>query len=105
MNSAYNTDITELLKQEFQARWSQSKKYWWIARNEFDYKKFKAVFSVLADIEMPEKQVETKAKTEMKLPNGYLEKLQRVRYSESTIRTYTSYFKDFQKNTRVFFPS
>jgi site-specific recombinase XerD len=29
------------------------------------------------------------------LPDGYLEKLERKRYSEQTIRTYTGYFNDF----------
>lgn len=30
------------------------------------------------------------------LPHGYLEKLRQVRYSDHTIRVYTTYFKDFQ---------
>jgi integrase/recombinase XerD len=29
------------------------------------------------------------------LPDGYLEKLERKRYSEKTVSTYTSYFRDF----------
>lgn len=33
---------------------------------------------------------------EMDLPSGYLETLERRRYSESTIKTYCSYFRDFQ---------
>lgn len=32
------------------------------------------------------------------LPYGYLDKLERKRYSEQTIRTYTSYFRDFQQH-------
>ncbi len=32
-----------------------------------------------------------------KLPAGFLETLERKRYSESTIRTYSAYFKDFQQ--------
>lgn len=31
------------------------------------------------------------------LPDGFLEKLKQVRYSEHTVRVYTSYFKDFQE--------
>lgn len=31
------------------------------------------------------------------LPEGYLEKLQQVRYSDHTVRVYTSYFRDFQQ--------
>lgn len=34
------------------------------------------------------------------LPEGYLEKLERKRYSEQTIRTYTSYFRDFASHFR-----
>ena len=92
---ARNQQIIDLLKQHFSAHWSQSNKAWWIARNEFDYKKFKAVFSPLADI-LAHKENETN-KGEIKLPDGYLKKLERVRYSESTIRTYSKYFKDFLK--------
>ena len=32
------------------------------------------------------------------LPEGYLEKLKQVRYSEHTVRVYTSYFQDFQQH-------
>ena len=32
------------------------------------------------------------------LPEGYLEKLQQVRYSDHTVRVYTSYFRDFQQS-------
>ena len=32
------------------------------------------------------------------LPEGYLEKLQQVRYSDHTVRVYTSYFRDFQQH-------
>lgn len=32
------------------------------------------------------------------LPEGYLEKLKQVRYSEHTVRVYTSYFRDFQQH-------
>ena len=32
------------------------------------------------------------------LPDGYLEKLQQVRYSDHTVRVYTSYFRDFQQH-------
>lgn len=98
---SHNQKIIDLLKKHFPARWSQTKRCWWIARNVFDYQKFKACFSPIAEIiiqKEKEGKKETKEETkEIKLPAGYLEKLLRVRYSESTIRTYTNYFKDFQK--------
>lgn len=34
------------------------------------------------------------------LPKGYMEKLQQVRYSDHTVRVYTSYFRDFQEHFR-----
>lgn len=34
------------------------------------------------------------------LPEGYMEKLQQVRYSKHTERVYTSYFRDFQEHFR-----
>lgn len=91
----YDLNLAEILKREFNASWSKSKNHWWVARDEFDYKKFKAIFSSLADIRV--KKEEEGGKERISLPEGYLEKLQRVRYSESTIRTYSKYFKDFQQ--------
>ena len=89
---AYNTDIVKLLKQEFSATWSQSKKYWWVTRKTFDYKKFKEVFCPIAEIIIYKEE----EKLEIEFPKSYSEKLKRLRSSDSTIRTYTKYFKDFQ---------
>ncbi len=91
----YNTEIVSLLRQHFAARWSQTKKCWWIARTDFDYKKFKELFCPLAEIILPPQKQKDKS-TDQLLPANYLEKLIRVRYSESTIKTYSKYFKDFQ---------
>jgi integrase/recombinase XerD len=45
----------------------------------------------------PDKKKETeKQEKEVKLPKGYLEILQRKRYSAHTIKTYTCYMKEFQ---------
>ena len=91
----YQEKIVELLKRNFPAHWSNSKKSWWIARETFDFKKFKEVFSDIAEIILPPKKQKEKS-AEQILPANYLEKLIRVRYSESTIKTYSKYFKDFQ---------
>ena len=45
----YNTTIADVLKQNFPAHWSQSKKYWWIERKRFNYSKIKKVFSGIAE--------------------------------------------------------
>jgi len=92
----YNVRIVDSLKKNFAVVWSQNKNSWWIERKKFDYKKFKQVFSDLADIIIPKKLAGDNREVEAKLPDGYLEKLERLRYSVSTIRTYTKYFKEFQ---------
>ncbi|MFA9371792.1 MAG: tyrosine-type recombinase/integrase [Labilibaculum antarcticum] len=91
----YSLEVVGLLKQNFTAQWSQTKKCWWIARKDFDYKKFKELFVPIADIILPPQKPVDKS-TEQILPAGYLEKLIRVRYSESTNKIYSKYFKDFQ---------
>jgi len=86
----HDQKIIDLLKTNFPVRWSESKKCWWVARDEFDYKNFKELFSFFAEI------VVHKPNEDDILPEGYLEKLERLRYSESTIRTYSKYMKEFQ---------
>lgn len=91
---SYEADLVALLKQEFAVTWSQTKTYWWVARDKFDYKKFKAVFSPIANIIVHSDKKKTKE--QINLPEGYLEKLEQRRYSPQTIKVYTAYFKDFQ---------
>ena len=74
----YSTEIVNLLKVSFPTRWSQTKKCWWIARKDFDYRKFKEVFSTIAEIIIPPQKQKDKS-TEQILPADYLEKLIRVR--------------------------
>jgi site-specific recombinase XerD len=93
---SYESNLVALLKQEFAATWSQTKKYWWIARDQFDYNKFKQVFSPTYEIIVLEEKADAEEE-EIRLPKEYLKKLERVRYSESTIRIYTKYFNDYQK--------
>ncbi|NOU62224.1 tyrosine-type recombinase/integrase [Marinifilum caeruleilacunae] len=89
----YNNRILGLLRKHFPAKWSQTKKCWWIIREKFDYKRFKEIFSPIAEI-MPVENKEPE-KIETALPKGYLEKLEQKRYSPQTIKIYTHYFKDF----------
>jgi site-specific recombinase XerD len=91
----YSLKIVNLLKQNFPTRWSQTKKCWWIERKDFDFEKFKEVFSIITNIIIPPKKQVDKSKEQI-LPAAYLEKLIRVRYSESTNKIYSKYFKDFQ---------
>lgn len=91
----YSAEIVGLLRQHFPAQWSQTKKCWWIARKDFDYNKFKEIFSNTAKISLPHKKQKDIVKEQI-LPSNYLEKLQRLRYSDSTIKTYSKYFRDFK---------
>ena len=95
---AYNSNLADILKQNFAVHWSQTKKHWWIERSVFDFKKFKAIFSTLAEIELHEKKEERNEKVELGLPYGYLEKLEQKRYSPQTIKIYTKYFNDFRSH-------
>lgn len=95
----YNSEIVSLLRQNFPAKWSQTKKCWWIARKDFNYKKFKEVFTT-NEISFDGKKKkliksQTESRTKVELPKGYLDKLEQRRYSRSTIKIYTSYFRDF----------
>jgi site-specific recombinase XerD len=92
----YNAKIIDELKKHFAVNWSQSKKCWWIDRSKFDYSKFEQIFSDLAIFEFIKKAESGINTSEIILPKGYLEKLNRLRYSDSTVRTYTKYFKEFQ---------
>ena len=93
---AYNRETANLLKHEFAATWSKTKKYWWVARDQFDYPKFKTSFAPTHEIIIPEGKLNKKKP--IQLPTAYLEKLIRVRYSDSTIRTYSKYFIDFLRH-------
>lgn len=103
----YDPEIIDRLKRSMQALWSQSKGCWYIVREKFDLNLFYLEFKELAFIDysdirkMVKQPVHEEKKSSytyrktLELPRGYLEKLEQKRYSDSTIRTYTAYFKDF----------
>lgn len=111
----YNNRIIQRIKTLPGIHWNQNKKYWYLPANKFDLDGFIGKFQTLAAIEhyalMPP-HPEVRKKNEplragninahlnsqaVKLPHGYLEKLERKRYSANTIKIYTSYMKDFMK--------
>jgi hypothetical protein len=96
----YSLKIVNLLKQNFPTRWSQTKKCWWIERKDFDFEKFKEVFaSNKISFDRKNKQPVKRLKKDIikpELPKEYLDKLEQKRYSLSTVKTYTNYFRDFQ---------
>ncbi|QIA08787.1 tyrosine-type recombinase/integrase [Draconibacterium halophilum] len=104
---AHNHAITNRLKELFAARWSSTLLGWTIAREDFNLSHFFEAFRELAYIDYSALKIKTrpevseKAKRDYshrlatKLPKGYLELLKQKRYSKSTGKTYSAYFKDF----------
>lgn len=105
----YDQQIINRLKKVTTATWSSSKRYWYIQRDEFKLELFFEQFRDLAYIdysafkntgdknEAPEQKhpLPYIHRQQIKLPDEYLEKLEQKRYSISTIKSYTAYFKDF----------
>ncbi len=101
----YNKELINCVKQIKEARWSQTKKSWYIARSDFD---LHTVFDVLKNVAyidyssiksknitkpiLPKKKV---TKLEVKLPGAYYDILDQKRYSDSTKATYVNYFEDY----------
>ena len=106
----YDVELADRAKQLEGARWSQTMKSWYIPERLFDLHSFFEAFQGtglyrLFGVETeypPSNSGSEKKKVRayphrifIKLPKGYLEKLEQKRYSDSTIRTYCAYFKDF----------
>lgn len=90
------------------ARWSRSLQCWVIPESDFNLHNFFEAFkgkawidySSLKSTPIHEKPSETvnrdySHRKDIHLPKGYRETLEQKRYSESTIRTYCAYFKDY----------
>lgn len=105
----YHHSIKEKIKQLEGTKWSQRLHSWYIPASEFNMHSFFETFKGVAFVDysalkakppVPElKMKKIKDYTHrnlIKLPKGYMETLQQKRYSESTMQTYPSYFKDFQ---------
>ena len=103
-NFDYNKELIKQIKTLQGVRWSQTKGKWYQPFSEFMlnefFKRLKSFayidYSALTDASKT-RQARQPKKNENKvlLPEGYLDKLQQKRYSENTIRNYTSYMRDF----------
>jgi len=103
----YTPEIHSRMKNIASAKWSDSMKCWYVARSEFILSHFFESMKDLAYIDYSglKNQPETKSATvnlpktnknqQVTLPKGYIERLEQERYSESTIKTYSHYFRDF----------
>lgn len=100
----YNSKLIEQVKKFPGRRWSQTKRCWYIPANNFHLDIFLNKISGIADIDASNikdraaSNISTgniKKPTLIKLPKGYLETLEQKRYAKSTIKSYTSYFRQF----------
>jgi integrase/recombinase XerD len=113
----YHPGIIRILREIKVATWSPGMRIWYIPADKFelsdifeklssiayiDYSDFsnrKALTGIPSDMNRLVPKRETKLRrskvTNIDLPDGFLEKLERKRYSEKTVSTYTSYFRDF----------
>ncbi|MCY1721639.1 site-specific integrase [Prolixibacteraceae bacterium Z1-6] len=103
----FNREIINRLKKTLPAKWSQSKACWYIPKSDFDLHEFYETCIDLAYIDYAALKNKkepyapgTKTRNyshrrTVQLPSEYTDKLIQKRYSESTIRTYSAYFKDF----------
>ena len=103
----YDQQLIDCVKQEAGARWSQTMGCWYVPEEQFDLHTFFEALKGMAFIDYSGLKKEKQApqreekvrdyshRKQIELPKGYLEKLEQKRYSASTIRSYSAYFKDF----------
>ncbi len=104
----FDAELAAVVKQLEGCKWSQTQKSWYILKEQFDLHRFFETFRGKAWVDYsglklkpapaPAQKEAVKNyayRTVTKLPKGYLEMLEQKRYSDSTIRTYSAYFKDF----------
>lgn len=104
----YNKTFIERVKKIEGVMWSQSKKCWYINKEDFDLSRFFANFNGLAYIDYSGLRTPTTADVtnisqkskniknpEVSIPQTYRDILDQKRYSDSTKGIYISYFKEF----------
>ena len=101
---AYSKEIIEVLKEKTRAVWSANLGCWYIPESRFNLNEFFTALRKVAYIDYsalqnkghrPAGDQQVNEKVKATLPAGYLERLQQERYSESTVKTYSHYFRDF----------
>ena len=103
----YNRELAERIRKFEGVNWSQSQTCWYFKRKDFELGPFFEAFKELAYIDyaaLKKPKVPFEEETIQRdyshrrniiLPKVYSDKLIQKRYSESTINTYSAYFKDF----------
>lgn len=103
----FNRELSERIRKFVGVYWSQTQTCWYFKKKDFELGPFFEAFKELAyvDYSALKKQKETSSdkiiqrdyshRQSIKLPTIFTDKLIQKRYSESTIQTYSAYFKDF----------
>lgn len=98
---AYDTDLIRIVKSINGARWSQSLKSWYFIEENFNLDLLEERLDSIADIDFSEfrkTKNNKKASSKTVIPESYINLLDQRRYSESTKRTYTNYFRHFMEH-------
>ena len=100
----YNLQIIQVIKKLNGIRWNKEERFWYLSKARFDLIEFLKLLSPFAEVEYSElltaypdlnRNLPKLEGPKIELPDGYLEKLERKRYSPNTIKTYISYMKSF----------
>ncbi len=104
----YDVELARRVKQDERARLSQTMRCWYIPERLFNLHSFfeafhKQVYIDYSDLKPKPTLVPVQKRIvktypyrkSIELPKGYLEELEQKRYSDSTIKTYSAYFKDY----------
>lgn len=104
----YDVELLAIVKTLNGCRWSSTHKSWYQSQSLFKLDRILNGFSNKAYVDYSALQgtdllvrrhlVSHPHRAAQLLPVGYLELLEQKRYSDSTIRSYTSYFKDFMNH-------
>lgn len=95
----YNSRLNLYVKNISGFAWSKTLGAWYISTKDRVIDSLYRTLSEFATIEITEESGTKKIfKPDDMLPSGYLELLHQKRYSFNTIKTYTSYFRHFQRH-------
>ncbi len=98
---SYNQDIINAIRKVDGATWNQDRKYWFIKEEEFKVINLKSKVKDLAHIDtsglyqkvVP--KIRANKSISITVPKAYTDHLIQRRYSKSTYKAYTSYFRQF----------
>jgi site-specific recombinase XerD len=96
----YDYSLIKIIRSIPYSRWHKMKRSWYIPLRYFSLDGFTRRLGQQASISISNTEVTPKKKSPQdnssRIPEEYIRLLQQKRYSQSTVKTYTSYFRQFQ---------